>query len=279
MDKILYLNCRNFPDLPAFTKKKWLLMAAGYLGIDYIKDYNNEDGLRRDYILNIEPYFEIVKGNLWTGCWQMDVLIDPPRYKRDWDKVDTAFIAALGKGVEEKDNVVLLFQACDPIIHKRYPEEQEFDMVFCGSCSPHIFNERMRCIEIMQRKFKVADMGHENVPDQYVRNLSKGKVQFVCSLQSDLGDRELAQRFFEALAIGPVLVNYVDTLKYTGCVEGEDYLAYRNDEEMVAKMDLLLKDEELRNKIARSGRQKAIRYHTFEHRLMTILDYAFKGEK
>jgi spore maturation protein CgeB len=77
----------------------------------------------------------------------------------------------------------------------------------------------------------------------------------------------------------PERINWVEDLKYTGLVEGEDYMAYRNDEELIQKMKLLIEDEDLRKKIAKSGRQKALLYHSYENRLGAIYNYAIFERK
>jgi spore maturation protein CgeB len=79
------------------------------------------------------------------------------------------------------------------------------------------------------------------------------------------------KRFFECLAIGPVLTNYVPDLESTGLIEGEDYLAYRTDAELLSKMKQLVTNPEFAQKIAINGRKKALELHTYEQRLETIL--------
>ena len=86
------------------------------------------------------------------------------------------------------------------------------------------------------------------------------------------GKGEIAQRFFECLAIGPVLTNYVDDLKYTGLVEGEDYLSYKDDAEMISKMEYLVNNPVESDKIAKSGRLKSILFHSYENRLVSIIN-------
>lgn len=108
-------------------------------------------------------------------------------------------------------------------------------------------------------------------PVEYVKQLNRARIQFIRSMDVD-GKGEIAQRFFECLAIGPVLTNWVDDLAHTGLVEWQDYVSYKTDEEAVSKMRFLLKHPEDAQKIAENGRYKSNLYHTYEHRLITIIN-------
>ena len=119
----------------------------------------------------------------------------------------------------------------------------------------------------------LEDFGKNHKPDQYVKFLNQARVQFVQSGTSHLApDGYLAQRFFECLAIGPMLTNYHPDLEFLGLVENVDYMVFRNEDDMVAKMNFLLKDEEFRNQMRINGRKKALLLHSYDHRLITILN-------
>jgi hypothetical protein len=176
------------------------------------------------------------------------------------------------------DKAKLLFQACDPVLHKRVGVP-EYDYVVCGLMGGAYNGERERLHRILAEKFKSFDGANGHRPEQYVKTLSKGRVQWVRTANTEGNFEMAAQRFFESLAIGPVLTNWTDDLPLTGLVENEDYMAYRNDQECIEKMELLLNDEELRNKIATNGRNKALLLHTYEHRLISILNVCREYDK
>lgn len=266
----IYLNCQD-NDI-TFNKKNYLLRADKRIGLDIFKDFTPIVGTA-DYILNIEPC-EIVLGKKWTGLWHIDVLLNS-NYRAHYD-VDTVFVSS-DQGIYDfpKEKGGVLFQACDPVLHRRRPEiKQEYDFVISATLGAGVYQERLNAYEILKNNFSFKDFGKNHRPEDYVGILNTAKVQFICTGRSDPGRGAAAQRFFECLAIGPVLTDWTDDLPLTGLIEDEDYMAYRNKDEMLHKMKLLLNDEDLRNKIATNGRQKALLYHTYEHRLMTILNFA-----
>lgn len=273
----LYLNSTKADSQKTWNKTDYLLAAAKRLEIDYILPY--KPGINSENVLNIEPYSNFIKGSKWTGVWEIDLLLDRAQMSTgDWTAADDVFIA-VGTIPKRmfifKDKVTLLFQACDPFLHKRIPSiSQDWDFVFSGSVDLKFYKERKSAMSLLRKNgFTFADFPKDKAPEEYVRNINKAKVQFIRSMKTPIGDGELAQRFFECLAIGPVLTNYVEDLKLTGLVEGVDYLSYKDDKEMLLKMHKLIDNEDYRQEVAQSGRNKALLMHSYEHRLMSIINF------
>jgi len=264
----IYLNSDDWGN--SWNKKRYLQAADERLNLDVFHDIKDADA-HGDYILNIEP-FTFKTGYVWTGIWQIDTIFGQGK-DEEWERADNVFIAvsSLAEHLEKyRGKTTLLFQACDPTFNRRYKEiEPKFDFVVCGS-GGEAYKERERLYELMESKYTYESYGKGRSPQEYSKILNNAKVQFIRSANTNIADGEIAQRFFECLAIGPVLTNWVDDLKHTGLVEGEDYMAYRNDKEMFKKMDLLLKPK-INQKIMANGRKKALLCHTYEHRINTIL--------
>lgn len=276
----LFLNCQT-NEGPAFTKKDYLLYAANKLGIKDVVNYVDEKD--PEYVLNIEPYGSFVKGSKWTGIWEIDLLMDRTEMKEeDWEQADTVFtaISTIPERMKKfKDKTRLLFQACEPDFHKYDPSiERKYDFVLAGTQTLFIYKERELAIKkLIEEGFRFADLGKNHAPKEYGQQLNKARVQFIRSMKTNIADGELAQRFFECLAIGPVLTNRVlpDCLN-TGLVEEQDYLAYGDEKEMVAKMKKLIEDPKYAALIAMNGRKKALELHTYEARLQEILKWIKK---
>lgn len=260
----LFLNCNDNPI--TFNKKNYLIRAAERLKIDWIKPYT---GGQVENILNIEPY-DFVKGTRWTGVWEIDLLLEPERHERYLDECNTAF----GAITTENKRYVYLPQACDPILHKKVGDETH-DWVHCGSTAGDgkCYEERQRRHELL-KSFSHQFYEKHKRPDEYVSAISTARVQFIQSMVVK-GQGEVAQRFFECLAIGAVLTNETEDLHRLGLEEGIDYEAYRTDDEMIEKMKILTEDEEKRKKIAKNAREKALLFHTYENRLSTIMQYVY----
>ncbi len=275
---ILYLNA-DINNGPTWNKRDYLLAAAKRLGWDWwIRPYHK--GTEVDFILNIEPYSNFVKGNLWTGVWEIDMALDRAQMsKSDWTASDDVFLAnsALPSHMNPfKHKTRLLFQACDPDIHRRIPGiKQEYDIVFSGTNGLDIYRERERCLKLLRQEGTFFDYGKGMPPDKYIACLNTARVQFIRSGKTPVANSWTAQRFFECLPIGPVLADWTEDLQYRlGLVEGEDYYSYKDDAEMILKFTKLIRDPDFANKMAESGRQKALLYHTYEHRLISIISSA-----
>jgi hypothetical protein len=267
---ILYLNS----DKGEFSlnKKDYLLRAAQRLGIDYVKDMRLAEG-EIEYLLNIQPC-DLKTGSKWTGLWHIDVQLNNSLI-HSYNNFDTVFIASTAGIIPPTQT--LLFQAMDPLLHRRIPEvDQEYDFSICGTNSGDGgYTERTRIYELLKTKYTCNNGGGKLPPEEYVRQYNRGRVQVVQSFvtQGVEGYKTMcAQRFFECLGIGPVLCCYSDDLKYLGLTNEKDYFVYHNDKELFNYMDKLLKNKELRWETFVKGRAKALKLHTYENRLVTILN-------
>ena len=280
---ILWLNCDD--NLITYTKKNYLLLAAkrlGYTSENKDSPYTILDLKKRideplEYVLNIDPFSKFVTGTKWTGIWEIDNILDRNELSAsNWVCSDTVFIANSplpAKMLPHKHLAEILFQACDPIIHRLYKNIiPEFDFVFSGSSGNEFHEKRSYYLNLLRSKFSFADYGKDHAPKDYAKLLNSGRIQFVQSGTTSVApDGYIAQRFFECLAIGPVLTNFHPDLGLLGLVENEDYMVFHNEIELIIKMHLLLEDNALRNKIQANGRKKALLLHTYDLRLISIL--------
>lgn len=260
-----------------WNKGDYLLLAARRLGLDNVKRYLGEDN--PEYVLNIEPFLsrKYVAGSKWSGVWEIDLSLDRQETSlSDWAASRDVFIAishipSRFECLAHKTR--LLYQACDPIVHRRIPDiKQEYDFVFCGSLGTPIYEERTRVMKLLKEKFSFRGYPKNNTIQQYVKYINTARVQFIRSGGGASCPNSTAQRFFECLAIGPVLTDWSPDLTRTGLIEDEDFLSYKNDFEMAEKMRFLIENPDEAERIANNGRRKALLYHTYEHRLISIIN-------
>lgn len=269
----LYLNCTD--NNITFNKKNYLLRAAKRLGMDDVVNYNGEE--KPECVLNIEPFTEFVKGTTWTGVWEIDCLLDRVQMKLDdWIASDMVFLAnsfypaRMNAYQGEKQ---FMFQAADPVLHRRIASiDQDFDFVFAGSAESGIYDKRIDAIvKLRAEKFTFKDYGKNHIPEEYVNFINSAKVQFIRSASNgSIGDSQIEQRFFECLAIGPVLKDYHPQLEHIGLEEGKDFYWYKTESEMIEKMHYLIDNPDFAATMAANGRKKVLMYHTYEHRLITL---------
>jgi len=265
---MIYINCDDNPH--TWNKKNYLMAAQKRLGLHVFEEYRVGLG-DVDCLLNIEPC-GVLMGKKWSGLWHIDAYLNNT-YTAHYANMDNVFLATnlyIPKELEHK--CTTLFQAADPELHRRLWIPHEYDFVLCGSAGAGVYQDRSDAFELLKTKFTYHDFGKDHPPAEYVKNINTARVQFIRTGSNNGNNGNAAQRFFECLAIGPVLTNYTDDLPLTGLVEDEDYMAYRTPEEMMEKMQELIDDAQLRNFIAFNGRRKAMLYHTYDHRLISIIN-------
>jgi len=267
----LVINCDDNNGV-GLNKKNYLMNALCPGNVELVS-WTPQIGAEAEYLLNIEPY-TFKQGKKWTGVWEIDLLLDRQEMSEtNWALSDTIFtaISTIPDRLQKyKDKTRLLFQAVDPTIHKVYDVPKECDIAFSGDMHSPVYTERERVYNILKKNYNFKGFDKTNTAN-YIKNINSARIQFIRSMSTPLNDGELAQRFFECLAIGPVVTNYVDDLKHTGLVESVDYFAYKNDDEMILKINHLLQNPEFAQTMAENGRKKAQLYHTYSHRLATIL--------
>ena len=264
----IYLNCED--NKITFNKKDYLMRASKRMGLDVFDSWHS--GCDADFVLNIEPYSNLITGKKWTGAWWIDTLLDNGKFNTEFSYINTIFLAGSSHKINPQENHRLLFQAADTEVHRPVPVEKDCDFILAGSMGLEIYKERESIIKRLRAEgFNFVGAGKDFLPHEYVKQLNRAKVQFIRSMDVD-GEGEIAQRFFECLAIGPVLTNWVEDLNHTGLVDREDYLSYSSPEEAVFLMHKLIDEPDYAQKIAESGRYKSKLYHTYEHRVVTIME-------
>lgn len=279
---IVYIHCDDTLGQRSYTKKNYLLELEKRMGWGLFKDFSEAEKTP-DFVLNIQPSDKTIwQGKRWTGFWHIDAAIDgyPVQKYALMDTIFPATTQSVYRGFEgEKQQI--LFQAADPTIHKRIPEiPQDYDYVICGTITEKIpfYHERVRLHELLKEQFSCRDFGKGYTPQEYTTNINSARIQWVQSGTNEFGGY-CAQRFFECLAIGPVLCQWNPDLNHLGLIEGTDYVAYRNDTDLIFQFKSLLANKERRDLIARNGRRKALMYHSYEQRAMAIYNVAREYSK
>lgn len=89
----------------------------------------------------------------------------------------------------------------------------------------------------------------------------------------------ISQRVFDVMAAGGFLLsNYQEELEEL-FVPGEDLVLYHNMEELRYYVEYYLTHEEERQRIARNGQRKVLKYHDFQNRMSRVLDIVKKAEE
>ena len=274
---ILTLNCDKSPTQVTWTKADYLLAASKDIGLNCVELYKTTSN--PEYVLNIEPFDKFIRGSKWTGIYEIDVTFDRGQMNlSNWIASDMVFVA--NSNLPDRMKAYqgpkqILFQACDPLIHRRIPSiKPQYDFVFAGSCGLQVYEERERCMDLLRKEgFTFFGHGKEHPIKKYVEKMNEGRIQFIRSAgKQGVAKSQVEQRFFECLAMGPVLKDYHPDLEKLGLIEGEDLFWYCDDAEMISKMHYLINNPKFASRMADKGREKALTYHSYSHRLVTIIN-------
>lgn len=85
----------------------------------------------------------------------------------------------------------------------------------------------------------------------------------------------LSQRVWDVMAAGGfLLMNYQEEL-FDYFVPGEDMDYFESEEDMLAKIDYYLKNDDVRAQIAKNGYEKIVKYHSPSNRISQIIKLVF----
>jgi spore maturation protein CgeB/SAM-dependent methyltransferase/Tfp pilus assembly protein PilF len=150
--------------------------------------------------------------------------------------------------------------ACDPELHRKYDDaEKKYDVGFVGSLTEG-HARRVQLLRQLSQRFNV----HEErcFLEDMARVLNESRIVFNSALANDMN-----MRVFEALACGSLLVT--DRAEGSGLEElfrDGEHLAIYDDSNLVDKVRYYLERPDLREKIARQGREEVLARHTYGHR-------------
>lgn len=162
---------------------------------------------------------------------------------------------------------------------KRYPRSSDFLYDVSAACNfwnmGHLPNERERLSSLIQSQegLKTAigsGVGYWDIPNLY--NTSKMVWNY-----SPCGFDVLNYRVFEALISGSMLLTNTRptaTLNAIGYRDGEHYVSYDNDTDLIDKIKYYSNNIPERNRIAMNGHLLTLKAHTMEIHMKIMLDVA-----
>jgi len=207
--------------------------------------------------------------------WAQDCLYDKTRYLElsmllhsDYDYVfvdHKACVNIYREAVSAK--VEWLPYAFYPEIHRPIKVKEDLDVSFIGGLTGIASDKRKRILNVIRSRrpqlrtfFSSAYLHHMVL----IYNLSRVVLDI-----SRIG--ELNWRVFEVLGCGrPLLRDYSSEVEEL-FKDRVHLVFYRDEEDLLDKLDWLLSDDEARARIASQGHREALEKHTMDHRITYLL--------
>ena len=218
-----------------------------------------------DLIFNIEQCPNIITFPGVKSCyWEIDNHINKGRRVDRYNAVDWVFIAQKGYlPLYPEHKTRWLPLACDPEKHKEFKDEPiKYDIGFLGNDTYPI---RQDLLNKLNRRYKLLRSTSEP-GEPYSRLLSQCRFLFNRSMDDDLN-----MRFFEALSVGRLLFSDVVRGVNDLFVDGEDYVNYKDWDDLKVSIDYYLSRPKEAEKIAEHGQEIVRYFHTYKHRLDEVL--------
>jgi hypothetical protein len=167
------------------------------------------------------------------------------------------------------DQVYWLPLAAAGDAHKDHALPRIYDIGFAGNIDrAHQHTPRARRIALLREKFSLNPEMSGLSPEQVGRVYSQSKLVFNTSIAGDA-----TMRLFEGAACGAaVLTDPIAPENGAADLFGDDEIAvYRDDAELLARADQLLRDDALCERIARAGQTRVLSQHLYSHRAAQML--------
>ena len=155
--------------------------------------------------------------------------------------------------------------ACDAGLHGKAPVPKQHDVGFVGSLTPEHDVRRQR-LDRLSARFNVHV--ERSFLRDMIRTFSASRIVFNDAIMDDLN-----MRVFEVLASGAMLLT--DRAPGSGLEEmfiDRQHLVYYDDATLESLVDHYLSNADEREAIADAGRREVLRWHTYDHRVETLLE-------
>jgi hypothetical protein len=150
-------------------------------------------------------------------------------------------------------------------------ENRIFEIASVGRLFPNLYKTRIEVLTSLSRQFKMNEWQryhkYETIPSVYRTS------KIVINIPRDDYPTDVSMRFAEAMACGALFLTRMPSeMEALGFKEDVHFCGYRHPREIPEVASKYLRDEDARCRIARAGRDKVLREHTYDARIAALLD-------
>ena len=161
------------------------------------------------------------------------------------------------------ENSIWFPNCFDNTLLKNKNSEKKHSVGFCGN----IVN-RQPWIDLLSNQEFDFKKDIFVIGEDMVNAVNSYKIHFHKNISIDI-----AYRNFETMGCGTALVtSFNEDYRDLGMIDGENCMIYRDHNELIQKISLLLENEEYLLKISKAGEELANRKHTYNNRADLLLE-------
>jgi Glycosyl transferases group 1 len=217
---------------------------------------------------------DLVKSEIPTVCFRTDVYLYTSRQFRWSTLFDHAAIFHPGyedafRKAGHAGALLLpwairrdLFQTPDPV--------REFEVGWAGQIGSRVYKQRARLLPIISSVFHMNDWRRSYTLSEVVEVYRRSRV--VVNIGRDDFPQDANMRVFEVMASGTLLITALpNELSRLGFKEGDHFIGYRHESEVIPLIRSYLSNESERLRITEAARAKVLEEHTYDARVETLL--------
>jgi hypothetical protein len=153
--------------------------------------------------------------------------------------------------------------------HVDHGVERDLDVAFVGNIDrSHKATPRVRRLQLLAQRYRTNEFGRPATPEEVGHIYSRAKIVFNTSIAGDA-----TMRLFEGTACGALMLTDPIAAQNGGdeLFDGKEIATYRNDAELIERIDYFLAHPAERERVARAGQARTLRDHTYDARARTML--------
>jgi hypothetical protein len=149
---------------------------------------------------------------------------------------------------------------------------REFELGWVGQVGGAIYRRRQEWLPKLAAIFRMNDWARSYTLQEVAEVYCRSRV--VVNFGRDDFAQDANMRVFEALASGALLITSLPSeLTLLGFQEGQHFVGYQEETEIVPLVKRFLRDEPARARIAQMGQEKCMSEHTYDSRVEQFLDH------
>ncbi len=157
------------------------------------------------------------------------------------------------------------------------PHERTFEVGWVGRLSGAPYEARKRVLPQLGSRFAMNDWSRSCSIEATAQIYRHSKI--VLNISRDDYPQDANMRVYEAMAAGALLITRVPTdLTTLGFVEGEHFIGYRDEAEIVPTVRRFLADEGAWARITLAARELVLERHTYDARVKSLVEFITANE-
>jgi Glycosyl transferases group 1 len=209
-----------------------------------------------------------------TACFQVDAYAyTEHRYKWSclFDNV-AVFHPRFARNFKERGHAGAFLNphAVRKTLYTPSPEERVFEIGWVGQSQGIIYRHRESLLPQLAKTFQINEWKRTYTLDELASVYRRSRI--VVNIGRDDYPQDANLRTLEAMAGGALLITSLPTeLTDLGFIDGQDFIGYSEEADVLPLAKRYLDDEASRARIAEAGKDKVLQHHTYQERVASLI--------